>query len=377
VGAIVPDALAATAEHPHAHAVLSAALPPGGNASHAYLFHGPAGAGKREAAREFAAALLSDGAADPVAAARRARDGVHPDLGWVTPSGASEMLVGDVDEAVVAAAQRTPFEARRRVFVIERAETMNDQAANRMLKTLEEPPPFAHLVLLTSRPDQVLPTIASRCQQVRFEAPSIDALEQRLARHGVDPVSAAACARLSLGDAERALELALGEGPAIRARGEQVARAVIADDLVARPWEGLLAAAAARADVAMREVEERLTADLDLLPKKEQSRAKREATDAARRAQRRARTDSIDVALQLTGLWLRDVAVVVDGAPELVHHSDRADAVAEDAARFKTAAPLRAAVAAVDDTRFALHEVHATPELALEALAFGLVRTLS
>ncbi len=337
---------------------------------------GPAGAGKREVAREFAAALLSDGAPDPAAAARRARDRVHPDLSWVTPSGASEMLVGDVDEAVVAAAQRTPFEARRRVFVIERAETMNDQAANRMLKTLEEPPPFAHLVLLTSRPDQVLPTIASRCQLVRFEAPTPDALEQRLARHGVDPQTAAACARLSLGDAERALELALGEGPAIRARAEQLARAVISGELATRPWDGLLAAAGAQADVAARTTEERLTADLDLLPKREQSKAKREATEAARRAQRRARTDSIDVALQLSGLWLRDVAVVVDGAPELVHHTDRAAAVAEDAARFKTAGPLRAAVAAVDDTRFALHEVHATPELALEALAFGLVRTL-
>ncbi|HEX6388814.1 MAG TPA: hypothetical protein VFZ89_05200 [Solirubrobacteraceae bacterium] len=372
----MPDTLVATATHPHAHAVLSAALPPAGNASHAYLFHGPAGAGKREAAREFAAALLADGSADPGAAARRVRDGVHPDLGWVTPSGASEMLVGDVDEAVVAAAQRTPFEARRRVFVIERAETMNDQAANRMLKTLEEPPPFAHLVLLTSRPDQILPTIASRCQPVRFEAPSIEALEQRLARHGVGPEAAAACARLSLGDAERALELALGEGPAIRARAEQLARAMIADELAPRPWEGLLAAAGARADVAMRETEERLTTDLDLLPKREQTRAKREATEAARRAQRRARTESIDVALQLCGLWLRDVAVVVDGAPELVHHTDRAAAVAEDAARFKSAARLRAGVAAVDDTRFALHEVHATPELALEALSFKLAREL-
>ena len=99
---------------------------------------------------------------------------MHPDLTWVAPSGAAEMLVGDIDEPVVAAATRTPFEARRRVFVIERADTMNDQAANRMLKTLEEPPPFAHLVLLTDRPGDVLPTIASRCQHVRFDAPAPD-----------------------------------------------------------------------------------------------------------------------------------------------------------------------------------------------------------
>jgi DNA polymerase-3 subunit delta' len=70
------------------------------------------------------------------------------------------------------------------------------------------------------------------------------------------------------------------------------------------------------------------------------------------------------------------VAVVADGAPELVHHSDRAAAVAEDAASFGSAHPLRAAVALVDETRFALTAVNATPELALEALAFRLEAAL-
>ncbi|MEA2307086.1 MAG: polymerase subunit delta, partial [Solirubrobacteraceae bacterium] len=183
-----------TEQHPHARAVLGSALPPDGHPSHAYLFHGPAGAGKRDTARAFAAALLADGAPDPVLAARRVVDGVHPDLTWVTPSGAAEMLVSDVDEAVIAAATRTPFESSRRVFVIERAETMNEAAANRMLKTLEEPPPFAHLLLLTDRPGEVRPTIRSRCQLVRFETPPPAQLEQRLQRHGVAPDAAAACA---------------------------------------------------------------------------------------------------------------------------------------------------------------------------------------
>ena len=102
--------------HPHAAAVLGAALRD--RPSHAYLFHGPAGAGKREAAREFAAELLSREAPDPVNARARALAGAHPDLTWVTPSGASEMLVGDIDQPVVAAASHTPFEARRRVFVL-------------------------------------------------------------------------------------------------------------------------------------------------------------------------------------------------------------------------------------------------------------------
>jgi DNA polymerase-3 subunit delta' len=366
----MPDPLPATEHHPHARAVLTAALPPSGNASHAYLFHGPAGAGKRDTARAFAAALLSDGAPDPVGAARRVVEGVHPDLTWVTPSGAAEMLVGDIDEPVVAAAARTPFEARRRVFVIERAETMNDQAANRMLKTLEEPPPFAHLILLTAHPGNVLPTIASRCQPVRFEAPTTAQLAERLGRHGVPPDAADACARLSLGDGEKALALALGDGPALRAAAEAYARAAIAGEVVSRPWGALVERAAAAGEAAQAEVEARLAEDLDYLPSKEHGRAKREAGEVAKRAARRARTAALDHALQLAGLWLRDVTCVVDGAEDLVHHSDRVSVLREDASSFTSPHGLRAAVSLVDDTRFALAEVHATEELAVEALAY-------
>jgi DNA polymerase-3 subunit delta' len=365
-----------TEQHPHARAVLGSALPPDGHPSHAYLFHGPAGAGKRDTARAFAAALLADGAPDPVLAARRVADGVHPDLTWVTPSGAAEMLVSDIDEPVVAAATRTPFESSRRVFVIERAETMNEATANRMLKTLEEPPPFAHLLLLTDRPGEVLPTIRSRCQLVRFETPPPAQLEQRLQRHGVAPDAAAACARLGLGDGERALALALGDGPALRASAEAYARAVVSGELADAPWTTLLARASGLGQAAQAAVEDRVGGELEYLPTKDRNRARREGTDAARRAQRRAQTDALDQALQLVGLWLRDVAVVADGAPELVHHSDRAAAVAEDAATFGSAHPLRAAVALVDETRFALTAVNATPELALEALAFRLEAAL-
>ena len=92
---------------------------PGGRPSHAYLFHGPAGTGKRAIARAFAALLLADGARNPDTVAERVARGSHPDLTWVTPSGAAEMLVADIEEPVVAAAARTPFESARRVFVIE------------------------------------------------------------------------------------------------------------------------------------------------------------------------------------------------------------------------------------------------------------------
>jgi DNA polymerase III subunit delta' len=372
----VADLLPATAVHPHARAVLGAALPPDGSPSHAYLFHGPAGAGKRETARAFAALLLADGSRDPADAARRARDGVHPDLSWIRPSGAAEMLVADIDEPVVGAATRTPFESSRRVFVIERAETMNESTANRMLKTLEEPPPFAHLVLLTDRPGDVLPTITSRCQPVRFEAPSIATLTARLERQGVAPEAAAACARLGLGDGEQALALALGDGPALRHGAEGFARAAVHGRTGERPWAVVLARAGDRGTSASAEVEARLTETLTFLPAKEQGRAKREAGEAARRSGRRARTDALDESLRLVGLWLRDVAVVADGAPELAHAQDRLEALQEDAAAVGSSHPARAGVTLVDDTRAALRLVNATEELALEALAYRLERAL-
>ena len=121
------------------------------------------------------------------------------------------MLRGDVDQSVVAAAGHTPFEASYRVFVLERADTMDDPAANTLLKTLEEPPAYVVLILLTDRPTQVLPTITSRCQGVRFDPLPPAKLAERLESHGVPPATARACARLSLGDGERALALALGE----------------------------------------------------------------------------------------------------------------------------------------------------------------------
>ena len=73
--------------------MLGPALEPDGAPSHAYLFHGPGGAGKRALAREFAATLLAQGAPDPASAQARALAGVHPDLTWVVPSGAHEILV--------------------------------------------------------------------------------------------------------------------------------------------------------------------------------------------------------------------------------------------------------------------------------------------
>jgi DNA polymerase-3 subunit delta' len=302
--------------------------------------------------------------------------GVHPDLTWVAPASAAGILVGDVDEAVVAGAARTPFESSRRVFVIEDADELNDQAANRMLKTLEEPPSFAHLILLTSRPGEVLPTISSRCQPVRFDAPPDAEVAARLERHGIGPGTALACARLGLGDARRALALALGEGPALRAAAEAVARGALRGEIAGRPWSALLAQARAAGARAGEAVEAALDDELQYAISKDHGRLRREAAERGKRAARRAQTAALDRGLALVGLWLRDVACVLDGAAELAHNSDRVALLAEDAALGIDAGRVRAAQGLVDATR-ASFELHPNDELALDALGSRLARTLS
>ena len=354
-------------QHPHAAAVLGAALD--GRPAHAYLLHGPAGTGKRAAARDFAASLLARGAADPDSARARVEHGAHPDLTWVAPSGAHEMLRRDVQETVVAAAAHTPFESRHRVFVLERADTMNDEAANALLKTLEEPPPYVVLLLLTDNPSQVLPTISSRCQPVRFDPLPAAAVAERLQARGIDSDTATACARLSLGDGERAMTLALT--PELRAAAEAFARAPLHGRAHAeRAWLPLLQQARGAGGAARKEVEAALAEELQFLPKKEHRRRETEFTERARRADRRAMTGTLDHALQLIGLWYRDLACVAAGADELVHHTDRLDALRTDAA-LRDAVAWRGAVALVDDTRARL-ALNVSEELALEALAYRL-----
>jgi DNA polymerase-3 subunit delta' len=354
--------------HPHARAVLGPVMTGVAQPSHAYLFHGPAGTGKRAVARAFATALLMDGARTPETVAERVARDSHPDLTWVTPSGAAEMLVADIEEPVVAAATRTPFESARRVFVIESADAMNDQAANRMLKTLEEPPAFAHLVLLTDRREDVIATISSRCQQVRFDPLPWARIAQGL--DGVDEQRAQACARLALGDAGRAARLAGEEGAALRARAEEFARATLASATETRPWLGLLELAKAAGATAGERAQERLAAELEMVPSRERKKYEREGLDARRRGERRARTRTLDLSLSLAELWMRDALCVREGAAELVYAVDRREELEQDA-QGRDPARLREGIELVGATRLSL-AVNVSEELALEALAYRL-----
>jgi DNA polymerase III subunit delta' len=371
--ATTPSLLPGLEAHPHARAILTPALAPGATPSHAYLFHGPAGTGKRTVARAFAAALLREGARTPGTVAERVARDSHPDLTWVRPSGAAEMLVADIEQPVVVAATHTPFESARRVFVIEAVETMNDQTANRMLKILEEPPSFTHLVLLADRREDVLATIASRCQPVRFDPLAPALLAARM--DGVDGDHAQACARLAMGDAGLAQRLASAEGQALRARAEELVRSTLAGSTASRPWLGLLEAAKTAGAQAGERAQEQLERELEFVPSKERKRYEREAAEARRRGERRVRTQTLGLSLRLAELWLRDLMCVSEGAGELVHAVDRRAELESDA-DGRDALALRGGIELVADTRLSL-SLNVSEELALEALAYRLQAALA
>ncbi|MBR2789522.1 MAG: DNA polymerase III subunit delta, partial [Eggerthellaceae bacterium] len=154
---------------PRATELLAAAVA-GGRVSHAYLFLGTPGALITETAHAFAAALTcEDGGCGACEACRRVERGSHPDVTELVPEGARAYLVEQIRE-VVTAAQYAPTMGRRRIFIFNRADLMNQASANAFLKTLEEPPANVCFILMAPTETSVLPTVLSRCQVVRFRA---------------------------------------------------------------------------------------------------------------------------------------------------------------------------------------------------------------
>jgi len=362
--------LAGTEDHPHARMVLGSALA-SGSPSHAYLFHGPPGTGKRTAAMALAAELLAEGEDDPDAARARALHGTHPDLTWVKPTGAHVMRVSDVDGPVVAAAGRTPFESKRRVFVLERVDTMNDEVANRLLKTLEEPPSFVHLILLTDQLGRVLETVVSRCQLVRFDPLPADRIAEVLEADGIEPQRALASGRLSLGNAARARYLASDEGMSLRGEVERLVLDALGAIHMEEPWRGLLLRAEERREAAEAAVEERKRERLEQEPRgRERTAMEREFDDTAKRDGRRARTEVLELGLELAAIAFRDLVAHAAGADAAVLGTDRIADLAP-AAEGRDPVKLREAAEACEDTRSAF-QLNVTEELALSALTFRL-----
>ncbi|HET9184750.1 MAG TPA: hypothetical protein VFN82_01295 [Solirubrobacterales bacterium] len=362
----------ATEHQGRARVALAAALRAG--PSHAYLFLGPRGSGKRAAARAFAAEILAAAAADPLDARRRALldPSPHPDLVWLAPRGAQH-LVEEVRERVIRAAAYRPFEGGRRVFVIEAAEAMRDESQNALLKTLEEPPEFVHLLLLSSDPEGLLETVASRCQPVGFAPLPARVVEAELAAEakGAGAEEIAAAARLAAGDLELARLLVAERGRQLREDAERCLAAALAGSTAQAPWQALLErakASGADAEAAAREaLEEEAKAGL--------KRSAREISDEAKRVGRRSRTEVLDLGFALCGAWLRDLAAVAAGAEEVAYARDRLEALREQARGLDPGRARRGAEL-VQETRRAL-DLNVSEELALEALFFRLESLLA
>lgn len=162
-----------------ARSVRRDALPP------SLIFSGPAGPAMREMATALAQALnclspVDSGdardACGMCAACRRIARGVHPDVVSVVRDDKGRVNVEQVRDVIDRVGFR-PFEGRRRVVVIDEADTMLAPAQSALLKVLEEPPPSSVFVLVTSRPDLLLPTVHSRCPRLRFETTGTGAVD--------------------------------------------------------------------------------------------------------------------------------------------------------------------------------------------------------
>lgn len=340
-----------------------------GRVSHAYLFHGPEGTGRSLAAFEFARAI-NCGADRPDAeggypgdacgaclSCRRMEHGTHPDfhvLDLGTKGGESvgieqvRQLIGDVS--------LRPTAGRRKVYVIPAANRLSPPAAHTILKTLEEPPPYVTLILVTPEVSEMLPTVISRCQLVRFRPLPDEVLESLMVEQGVEESLAREVTHIAGGSVGRALELALAP-EALERRRELFA---LLRHTLSAPWPQAL----------------RIAEDLQRLgappksPRGAKAAASEENGDEAEppRSTKFGLTDVLD---QSAG-WFRDLLALQSGAPvELLQNPDQASHL-EKLAGHVPAGYLLEALDALQEARRVIDR-NANPRLVLEVLVMQLL----
>jgi DNA polymerase-3 subunit delta' len=274
----------------------------GGTLPPSLLFAGPAGIGKRLTALAVAQAVNcthAQGSGFAVhgsgldacgvcAACTRIARGVHPDVLFVGPGESGAIKIDQVRD-IVDRAQYRPFEGRRRVVVIDEADALVAPAQNALLKTLEEPTPSSVFILVTARPDMLLPTVLSRCPQLRFRPLSAADIATALTARGKNDAEAHAVAALADGSLGQALQASAGELVESRDLAQQVLeraatqsdparRIETAQQLITKPAAGLserdqLATHLRAMAVLLRDVEvvatgadERILANADVRP---------------------------------------------------------------------------------------------------------------
>jgi DNA polymerase III subunit delta' len=347
--------------------------------THAWLFTGPPGSGRSNAAKAFAAALLcDDGGCGECLACRTALAGSHADVTHVVTD-QSQHRVDDIRE-IVRHAALAPAGRRWQVVVIEDADRLNDRSADALLKSIEEPPPRTVWLLCAPTVEDVVATIRSRCRSLVLRTPSAQAVARHLTtRDGVPEPVAVFAARASQGHIGRARALALDE--ATRNRRREVLRVPSQlSDLGScmTTAAGLVEAATAEAGPRAEALDARELADLEAaygvgtrgVRTTGFAPAQKELQRAQKQRGKRFVRDAIDRYLLDIASFYRDVLAVQLGAStELCNEELRPeiDAIARDTSGETTAGR----IAAIFATRDAL-EGEVAPVLALESLMITL-----
>jgi len=182
------------------------------------LFYGPEGVGKKRLAVILAQAVncqrRQDGACGECPTCLAISGGRFPDVQEIKPAG-QVIRVEHIREMRQAAYMR-PMVGRKRVFIISEADKMKDESANTMLKILEEPPLFSHLILVTDNPHLILPTIRSRCQALQFVPVGREEIARTLLERGFPEAQARILSLFVRGNLEKALELNWDEVQEVR-----------------------------------------------------------------------------------------------------------------------------------------------------------------
>ncbi|CAN5223843.1 DNA polymerase III subunit delta' [soil metagenome] len=358
---------------------------------HAYLLTGPEGSGKRLGMRAFAAALLcADGGCGSCRSCRLALGERHPNMLVLEPTG-PDILVGrdasDFNTArwLAGRAHLTAPEPGRKLMVVIQADRLRIEAADVLLKVLEEPPPDTIFLLLSARPDEIPDTVRSRCQEVAFPPLTEEFAVGTLVGEGIPEDRARLACRLAGGNLGRARRLARDEG-GLGFRDHVLDAARRAQDGPA----GALAAAEAMASAAKEfkaglgsELEAELEPMLDERGKPDEAfrGVIRRMQDAHDRRVRRAEREFYDWSLLALATFFRDASLLAAGGDEeLVINLD----LREELARQGWSAGDGArALAHVEEARADLaDETNLNPRLILERLflrlsSLGAARTAS
>jgi DNA polymerase III subunit delta' len=386
----VSEQLAAAARDADAlvTAVATAAPPPeASKMTHAWLFTGPPGAGRNQAARAFAAALQCVSPDRALGGApgcgfcdgcHTALIGTHADVSSVAAVG-SQILADDMRDTV-RKSYTSPANGRWQIILVEDAERLNEKSANAVLKAVEEPAPRTVWMLCAPSIEDVLPTIRSRCRHLNLSTPSVEAVADMLVRReGVEPAAAMAAARATQGHVDRARRLATD--PAARERRAAVLKLPLRIDDVGgclRAAQELVDAAAADAKQLAEETDGKETEELKTAMGASQggrmprgtAGVMKDLEDRQKRRRTRTQRDSLDLALTDLTAFYRDVLALQLGSRVAIANADAEDAL-ERIARGSSPETTLRRIEAIGACREALDR-NVAPLLAVEAMTMTL-----